>query len=186
MTLPSSEEYHNAEDREGRLLELLTQRIDPGDSVLEAGCGSGRWVNRLARARGCRVLGVDVDGSGFDEGREEARRMGVGHAVEFLELDMVELPIVLDRKFDLALSLHSMHEYGRPHEVLRAIRQVLEPGGSILVLDYIKGSTAERIWSEDYYTPSELRSLLEGAGFEPRETLLPWGRELALIDALGR
>jgi ubiquinone/menaquinone biosynthesis C-methylase UbiE len=183
MMLPTSEGYHEAEDNEARLLELMAPMLSPEDLVLEAGCGRGRWANILAQTAGCRVLGVDIDRSGFAEGCQEAERMGVGHLVEFMELDLVRLPSALERPFDWALSIHSMHEYARPHEVLRAIREVLSPDGRLLVLDYIRGSTAERIWSERYYTPDELRNLLGAAGFKPREIHFPWERELVLLVA---
>jgi ubiquinone/menaquinone biosynthesis C-methylase UbiE len=180
--LPTSEEYHEAEDEEAGLLELLAPMFSGGDLVLEAGCGRGTWANLLAQATGCRVVGVDRNRPGLEEGRQEAESMGVGNMVEFMELDLAHLPLV-GVTFDKALSIHSMHEYDRPLEVLRAIHRVLAPGGRLLVLDYIRGSTAERIWSERYYTPDQLRTLIGTAGFEPREVHLPWGGELALVVA---
>lgn len=181
--LPTSDEYHEAEDEEAGLLELLSPMFSRGELVLEAGCGRGRWANLLAQVTGCRVVGVDINGPGLEEAHQEAERMGVDHLVEYMELDLSYMSLALGTTFDKALSIHSMHEYDRPREVLRAIHRVLAPGGRLLVLDYIKGSKAERIWSERYYTPDELCALIRAAGFEPREVHLPWGRELALVVA---
>lgn len=181
--LPTPEEYHEAEDEEAGLLELLASMLSRQDLVLEAGCGRGRWANLLARVKGCRVVGVDIDGPALSEARQEAVRAGVDHLVEFMELDLARLPSAMGTTFDKALSIHSMHEYDRPRDVLRAIHRVLAPGGLMLALDYIEGSTAERIWHERYYTPDGLRALLDAAGFEPREVRLPWGQELAMVVA---
>jgi ubiquinone/menaquinone biosynthesis C-methylase UbiE len=177
------EDDEDREAREARLLEVLVQRVSQGDLVLEAGCGAGHWANLVARAVKCRILAVDIDGSGFGDGRDEAGRFGVSRLVEFLERDVADLPGELESRFDLALSLHSMHEFERPRQVLAAIREVLRPGGRLVVVDFIKGSEAERIWSERYYTPGELQALLEEMAFQPREPLFPWRRELVLIEA---
>src|ERR1051326_8746117 len=41
--------------------QRLTQIIKPGDRVLDAGCGAGRFLSfRSARAQGCKVVGVDL------------------------------------------------------------------------------------------------------------------------------
>jgi len=42
---------------------------------------------------------------------------------------------------------------------------VLRPGGKLLVVDFPKGSLAQRLWSEDYYRPDEVKCLLKEAGF---------------------
>ena len=178
------EDDQDREAREARLLEMLVQRVSQDDLVLEAGCGTGHWTNLVARAIGCRVLAVDIDGSGFGDGREESRRLGVSRLVEFLERDVADLPNALETRFDLALSLHSMHEFKHPRQVLSAIREILRPGGRLVVVDFIKGSEAERIWSERYFTPGDLRALLEEMAFQPWELLFPWRRELVLIEAM--
>lgn len=64
------------------------------DSVLDAGCGTGRVALELAR-RGVEVVGVDVDSSML----ETARRLGP--EIELIESDLAELR--LGRSFDVVL-----------------------------------------------------------------------------------
>ena len=42
---------------------------------------------------------------------------------------------------------------------------MLRPGGKMLVVDFPKGSLAQRLWDENYLTPSEVGTLLKDAGF---------------------
>ena len=53
-------------------------RLQPGDSVLDVGCGTG-WITRRAAAVAARVVGVDIDPSSLDFARRRS-----GDAAEYL------------------------------------------------------------------------------------------------------
>ena len=58
----------NADDA----LNLLAKEIPDGCSVLELGCGNGRFTRYLAERKMCRVSIVDYDSYLFDKARDHA------------------------------------------------------------------------------------------------------------------
>jgi len=39
------------------------------------------------------------------------------------------------------------------------------PGGKLLIVDFPRGSLAQRLWNEDYYTPGQVSDLLAITGY---------------------
>ena len=74
-----------------QMLEMAT--IGPKDVVYDLGCGDGRIVIEAARIYGCRAVGVDVDEQLLDVARETAKSAGVGHLVEFANMDALEADV---------------------------------------------------------------------------------------------
>jgi ubiquinone/menaquinone biosynthesis C-methylase UbiE len=61
--------------------------------------------------------------------------------------------------------LWAIHELKRPRAVLREARRVLRVGGKLLIVDFPRGSLAQRLWNEDYYTPHQVSELLVATGY---------------------
>jgi len=62
-------------------------RVQPGEQVLDIGCGSGQTTCEAARiARAGSALGVDISASAIERARELARAQGV-HNVTFERAD---------------------------------------------------------------------------------------------------
>jgi SAM-dependent methyltransferase len=57
--------------------------IDPGDVVLDVGCGSGVLGLVAARLGAARVIGCDVSAAAVDTATQNARRLGLSHCTEF-------------------------------------------------------------------------------------------------------
>ena len=66
---------------------------------------------------------------------------------------------------DAVVLLYSLHELAAPMACLRQAKRVLRPRGEILVVDFPRGSLAQRLWNENYYTTSEVAAMLRRAGF---------------------
>ncbi|MEE2640168.1 MAG: class I SAM-dependent methyltransferase [Planctomycetota bacterium] len=75
-----------------RMLETAAPAKD--DLILDLGCGDGRIVVSAAKKYGCRGIGYDIDPKLIELCRENARRAGVEHLVEFRQEDIyqAELP----------------------------------------------------------------------------------------------
>jgi SAM-dependent methyltransferase len=109
-------------------------RADPPARVADIACGVG-WSS-IAIARGypnVRVDGVDSDPASIDLARELAATEGVGDRVRFLLADAANPG--LDGPYDLVTIFEAVHDMARPVEVLRTVREVLAPGGTVLVAD---------------------------------------------------
>ena len=74
-----------------RMLEIAD--VGEDDVVYDLGCGDGRIVITAAERYGARGVGVDIDPQRVAESKENARRAGVGHLVEFFEQDALKVDV---------------------------------------------------------------------------------------------
>ena len=107
-------------------------RSDPPAQVIDIGCGAGWSTLAIARAYPrARVMGIDLDAPSIEAARRHAAETGVGDAVEFRHADAASL----DGQADLALIIEAVHDMSNPVPVLRAVRESLAEGGSLIVVD---------------------------------------------------
>jgi SAM-dependent methyltransferase len=121
-----------------RTIELVTAGLAPGASVLDLGCGPGRYAQQLADD-GFDVTGVDVNRASIEYARHHTRGR-----LRYLEADYTrDLP---EGPYDLALLIYldfGTHPPEVQHALLRDVCQRLRPGGR-LVLDYLNARAADR------------------------------------------
>jgi hypothetical protein len=67
--------------------------------------------------------------------------------------------------------------------VLKEIRKVLRVHGSIIMIDFPKGSIAEEIWYEKFYSPKEMALFLKKSRFKNINLEFLGGRELVYLTA---
>jgi trans-aconitate 2-methyltransferase len=116
------------------VLERLELRGD--ETVVDAGCGSGRVTAELAeRLPDGRV--VAVDGS---EAMVAKTRERLGEGADYLVSDLVELE--LPEPVDLVFSTATFHWIGDHDRLFRQLRSVLAPGGRLVAQCGGKGNVA--------------------------------------------
>ena len=115
---------------------IASAAIQPGESVLEVGCGTGVLCRWLARETGVNnpVSGVDVNTYFLREGAEIARREGVADAVSFHEGSAEEMPFD-DATFDVAFSSTVVQRVNADLMLPEMVR-VTKPGGRVAVLGH--------------------------------------------------
>ena len=105
---------------------------DPPARVADIGCGEGWSTLAVARAYPrTRVVGIDLDAPSIEAARRHAADAGMADAVEFRHADAS----ALDEPVDLALIIEAVHDMSNPVPVLRAVREALVEGGSLIVVD---------------------------------------------------
>jgi ubiquinone/menaquinone biosynthesis C-methylase UbiE len=140
-------------------LELM--QIQPGDNVLDVGCGTG-WLSRLlaARAPHGRIVGMDVS----DEMVRLARRqcLQIENAL-FIEGSVEAIPWE-DNFFQKVISVESAYYWPDPARGLREIFRALAEGGSAWVLiNYYRDNPHCHQWAQHYAIPTHLLSAAEWA-----------------------
>ncbi|MBD0740897.1 class I SAM-dependent methyltransferase [Streptomyces sp. CBMA152] len=138
-----------------------------GDTVLDAGCGTGRALPPLRDAVGPTgaVLGVDLT----PEMLEAAVRAGRDEAGQLLLGDVTRLPLrmgSLDAVFGAGLISH----LPEPVENLRELARVVRSGGQLALFHPIgrvalAARQGRQITPEDLRAEPQLRPLLAGAGW---------------------
>ena len=105
---------------------LIRKHIRPGSSILEAGCGAGRYVKYLAK-QGYAVEGLELSGETV------AMVKRIWPDCSIIQGDVLKLPYPSD-SFDAVLSLGVVeHFLAGPGGALDEMRRVLRPGGVAIV-----------------------------------------------------
>ena len=106
---------------------------EPGDRVLDIGCGFGDTTQQLAALVGAdgHVIGVDVAKPFIEASIAEAKEAGVGN-VGFFATD-VQIGD-LRGPYDYAFSRMGVMFFANPVQALRNIRGALRPGGRLVAV----------------------------------------------------
>ncbi|MEU4896785.1 class I SAM-dependent methyltransferase [Streptomyces sp. NPDC044780] len=118
------DEAYGAETKYRQWLSDVRQRIPPGGTVLDLGCGSGVPVARDLAADGYRVIGVDIS-----EVQIRRARARVPEA-EFICADASAVSFEA-ASFDAVVSFYALIHIPLPEQppLLRRIAEWLRPGG---------------------------------------------------------
>jgi ubiquinone/menaquinone biosynthesis C-methylase UbiE len=109
-------------------------RLEAGARALDMGCGVGRVSMSLAAAfPQSRFLGVDLDSHSIARARAECDERGLSERVKF-EAARVEA-LEPDRLFDLVTVCDCVHDLTDPVGTLGAVRGLLAPGGTVLIVE---------------------------------------------------
>jgi 2-polyprenyl-3-methyl-5-hydroxy-6-metoxy-1,4-benzoquinol methylase len=118
------------------LVPGLSDRLTQGIRVLDAGCGRGRVLTRLAELfPNSRFVGVDLSAEAIDYARTEAEKKGLAN-IEFTAIDLSDFDQRAEREsFDFITTFDAIHDQGRPLNVLKGIWRALKPDGVYLMQD---------------------------------------------------
>lgn len=96
--------------------------LEPGERVLEVGCGRGHLTSRLA-ARGVDIVGIDANPNAAElAGSDRVRHM----MAESLEFE--------DDEFDAIVAVHAIEHIPRLRDAISEMGRVLKPGGTALFI----------------------------------------------------
>ena len=134
----------------GKLRELRQRtadlaRIEPGERVLDVGCGTGTLAMEVARRVGAtgRVFGIDPGEHQIARARSKAARRGLSIEFQTGVIEHLDFP---DQTFDVVLSTIMMHHLSDTlkRQGLAEIARVLrspdpvsgKPGGRLVIADF--------------------------------------------------
>jgi ubiquinone/menaquinone biosynthesis C-methylase UbiE len=161
--------------------------LQPGQRVLEVGCGTGTLTLRIKRRwPDVEVVGLDPDPKALERAGRKAGRAGVSIQFDRGFGDALPYP---DGWFDRVLSSFMFHHLpaGAKGKFLRAVRGVLRPGGSFHMLDFEpNGGGVHGFFARVLHTSHRMQDnaanrvlgLMSEAGFAQPETV---GRRTLLV-----
>lgn len=150
-------------DVEYRLL-LRMLRPEPGEQLLDVGCGTGYFTRRFARQAGLQVTGLDSDPSRLAFARDKAMR-----GERYVAGTSERLPFP-DRSFDRTVSITALcfmrDERRALQEMLRVTRKRLVLGllnrHSLLYLEKGRGGGVGGYRGAHWHSAPEVRRLFDG------------------------
>lgn len=134
--LGSTDTEHERLIRQATFLAPLTERffrdagIASGQRVLDLGSGVGDVAMLAARIVGAsgEVVGVERDSPSIARARTRVVEAGLRN-ISFIESDVGNIPV--DKPFDAAVGRFILQFVHDPAAVLRAVSQILRPGGIV-------------------------------------------------------
>jgi len=156
---------HRDETEAEKLVELITKSIilQPGSSVLDMACGSGRHAITFAKM-GFDVTAVDLSVRLISEAKKNALQTGV--KLDFVLSDILEYET--SKRFDLVVNLFTSIGYFENDEenfsVIKKAYDLLNQGG-YFVLDYfnkdflLKSLIPTTVFSENGFRITQNRSI---------------------------
>src|SRR5512138_2997463 len=114
------------------------------ETLLEAGCGSGRDLRHYAR-EGFQVTGVDISSHALAWARRDTEAEGL--AVALLRADLAEDPLDLG-PFDAVVAIHLVHLHAAPlrQALVNRFWQLTRDGGLVAMANYSTSETGFTTW----------------------------------------
>jgi len=151
---------------------LSRMPVEPGDTVVDLGCGSGYACRALRDAKDAgRAYGLD----GAPEMVRNARSYTDDPNVSFLVGDFEHLPFG-SNAVDHVWSMEAFYYARDPHATLEELRRVLRPGGTFYcAVNYYEENVHSHGWQENIdiemtrWSYGEYREAFRDAGFHVAE-----------------
>jgi ubiquinone/menaquinone biosynthesis C-methylase UbiE len=160
--------------RELRLRTANLARIQPGEKVLDVGCGTGTLALEVEPRVGATgsVFGIDPATQQIARARSKAARRNL--PTDF-QIGVIEQLPFADQTFDVVLSTLMMHHLpaGLKRQGLAEIARVLKPGGSLVIADFTRKQERQGLATRFHAGGSgigDLAVLVKEAGFSQVET----------------
>lgn len=128
-----ADEAESLDDAQERKLELICRklRLEPGERLLDIGCGWGSLLIHAARHHGVSGVGVTLSDAQARLARQRVAEAGLSDRIEIRVLDYRELA---DGPFDKIASVGMYEHVGRGEleRYTRTVTDLLAPGGLFL------------------------------------------------------
>jgi ubiquinone/menaquinone biosynthesis C-methylase UbiE len=155
------------------ITRLKTVSGDRPTTILDVGCGTGVFADRIAAALPrSTICGIDLVAGMLAGGNK--RWQALDHRAAPVQGDSERLPF-LDETFDVVTCANSFHHYPHQARAVAEMYRVLKPGGRLFLLDGCRDS----LWGWFIYdvcvamvegdvrhaSARSVRDLFRGAGF---------------------
>jgi len=154
-------------------INLILSEITASDSVLDAGCGEGYITKEIAKAAHT-VKAIDANHGSI----AAAKKLNSAPNIDY---ELANIEVLKNQNFDKVVSSNVLEHVQDPKKALQSLLKVLKPGGKLILtfpnekmLCIGRKLMFPLSWKEKKastnhlraLTKEDIRSLLEGTGFE--------------------
>jgi len=157
----------------GRSAAIRQLDLKANETVLEVGIGTG--LNLPLYPPSCRLTGIDLSQEMLDKAVERAQKLAMPNVV-LKVMDATSMDFA-ENEFDKAVATYTISAVPDPVAVLREMRRVVKPGGTLVILNHFRSERRLSGRLEDLVAPVctrlgwksnlEMRPLLEQVGLTP-------------------
>jgi SAM-dependent methyltransferase len=125
-------------------LPNLVVRLVAGGRVLDVHCGGGRWLLAMAqRFPALQLVGVEAEPDSIARARQLIEDADLAGRIRIEQVDRTD--VTRPGRFDLIYYQYALHGLPDPAASLRASWAALDPGGTLLVLDWLLPTDPEEM-----------------------------------------
>ncbi len=146
----------------GLVGDLNAQRI------LEAGCGTGRWLRELSPAVR-QAVGLDLSGGMLQQAGRQLHP-APGSTIDLVCGEAAWMPFA-DAAFDLVFCVNALHHFAEPAHFVAESRRLLRPGGALAVVGMDPHRNQDIWYLYDYFPGTRETDLRR---FPSGETIAGW------------
>ncbi len=158
--------------QEGRESAIRNLNVQPGESVLEVGVGTGIALPMYPSH--CRVMGIDLSEGMLAKAKERAEEQNLSHVqLQIMDAGAMEFA---DNSFDTVVAAYVVTAVPDYRKVVNEMIRVCRPGGRIIMLNHFSNgnkviNTVERVLSPitkhlGWRTDLSLDTVLEGTSLQ--------------------
>lgn len=110
---------------------LARLNLQPGQHILEIGCGWGGFAEYAAKTRGVKITGITISQAQFDYALQRITNAGLGHLVELRMQDYRDVR----GEYDAVVSIEMFEAVGEKFWLgyFDVVRSVLKPGAKAVI-----------------------------------------------------
>jgi phosphatidylethanolamine/phosphatidyl-N-methylethanolamine N-methyltransferase len=133
----------------GRAAAIKHLDLRASETALEVGIGTG--LNLPLYAPTCRLTGIDLSAEMLDKAVERVQSLAMPN-VTLKVMDATSMDFG-DNEFDKALATYTISAVPDPVAVLREMRRVVKPGGTLVILNHFRSEGRVFGRLEDFVAP---------------------------------
>jgi demethylmenaquinone methyltransferase/2-methoxy-6-polyprenyl-1,4-benzoquinol methylase len=123
-----------------KIKDIIAERIQPGDKILDIGCGTGTLAVKCMK-KGAYVTGLDSSEFMLEQTRKNARESGTEDKLTIIKDSVTQISKHFEREsFDVIIATLSLGEFPKSYldYIFKHVNRLLKKKGKIIIADELQ------------------------------------------------